>query len=87
MSEMKETDLCHKTEAAKILQCHPDTLKRWRGKKLIENIHYVQRSPRSIRYVRPLIEDLAINWNNEAGHQRAIENYRATLLSNQKRKR
>ncbi|WP_225885704.1 MULTISPECIES: hypothetical protein [Leptolyngbya] len=54
---------------------------------MIENIHYVQRSPRSIRYVRPLIEDLAINWNNEAGHQRAIENYRAGLLSNRKKKR
>jgi hypothetical protein len=84
---LRETDLCSKKEAAEILQCHPDTLKRWRGEKPLENVHFVKRSARSIRYIRPLIQDLAVNWNNPDGHQRAIENYRSTLLSNQKRKR
>lgn len=84
---IKETDLCDKREAAAILDCHPDHLKRLRGNKLVENIHFIKRSARSIRYIRPLIQDLAVNWNNDAGHQRAIENYRSTLLSNQKRRR
>lgn len=81
-------DFCDRDEAAKILGCHVDSLKRYRESgKLQENIHYIRISSRKIRYIKPLLIDLINNWNNPQGHQRAIENYNAQKLSNQRKKR
>jgi predicted site-specific integrase-resolvase len=60
------------------------TLKRYRlGGRLIEGLHWVRLNSRCTRYNFELIRDWLQNRDDRAAHQRAIEVYQASLLSNQ----
>jgi tRNA(His) 5'-end guanylyltransferase len=52
---------------------------------LIEGIHWVRMNSRCIRYNLELIKDWLHNRHDPAAHQRAIEIYQASLLSNQRK--
>lgn len=65
-----------------------ETLKKYRRtQRWIEGIHWVKLNEKLIRYNWPLIKDWMQNINDPVAHQRAIEAYQSTLLSNQPRKR
>ncbi len=76
-----------KHTAAKITGLSSETLKRERlAGSLKEGIHYVKLNSRTIRYNGDLLHDWMQNRHDERAHQRAIEIYQASLLSNRKRK-
>ncbi|MEO0375351.1 MAG: hypothetical protein AAF329_12155 [Cyanobacteria bacterium P01_A01_bin.17] len=52
---------------------------------LVEGIHWVRVNSRCIRYNLELIQDWLHNRHDPAAHQRAIEIYQASLLSNQRK--
>lgn len=52
-----------------------------------EGIHWIRISQTCVRYNLPLIRDWMINHRHPAVHQRAIDYYVDSLLSNQKQKR
>ena len=65
----------------------PETLKKYRlNGRLIEKIHWIKLNSRVVLYNLQLVQDWFQNQGDPQAHQRAIENYQATLLSNQKRK-
>jgi hypothetical protein len=80
------TDLLTTEETAEIFRCSTRNLLRLRNEKMVEGIHWYSRGKENF-YIGPLVRDLAVNWTNTIAHQRAIENYRASLLSGQKKKR
>ena len=80
-----DTHFVSKHEIARLIHISPETLKSYRSKSiLIEGIHWIRINSRVVRYNLPLIQDLFQNLNNPTAHQRTIENYRASLLSNQR---
>lgn len=96
MSKQKTTRLLPElfsltaNEAAEFLGCSADSLERLREDSesgWIQGIHW-QKLPRiGVRYNAKLLEDWFANAHDKAAHQRAIENFQAGLLSNQKRRR
>lgn len=72
-----------KHQAAALLGISTYTLRRYRQRYWTEGIHYTCLEPQTIRYNRELLEDWQANRSDLAAHQRAIETYRASLLSNQ----
>ncbi|MGG6239389.1 hypothetical protein [Leptolyngbya sp. KIOST-1] len=52
---------------------------------LIEGVHWVRVNSRCIRYNLELIKDWLHNRHDPVAHQRAIEIYQASLLSNQRK--
>ena len=71
-------------EITQRLSISATTLKRYRlSGRLIEDIHWVRLNSRCTRYNFELICDWLQNQNNWRVHQRAIEVYQASLLSNQ----
>lgn len=63
------------------------TLEEWEESgKILENIHFV-RLKRDRRYCVALMYDRVANFNDDAAHQQAIDNWLASLPSNQKPKR
>ena len=75
-----------KQEAIQYLKLSGTTLKRYRLQGLlIEGIHWVRINSRCTRYNLELIQDWVHNRHDPAAHQRAIEVYQASLLSNQKK--
>lgn len=71
---------------AELLKLSPETLKKYRlDGRLIEGIHWIRVNSRVVRYHLALIQDWLQNQGDPQAHQRAIENYQITLLSNQKR--
>ena len=77
-----------KHSAAKITGLSAETLKRARlSGNLIEGIHFVKLNSRTVRYNDQLLQDWMQNRHDELAHQRAIEIYQASLLSNKKNKR
>jgi hypothetical protein len=59
------------------------TFQDWRNKgKLLEGVHWVRVGRTSILYNLPLLEDYIANLGDPAAHQRAIDNYLASLPSN-----
>jgi tRNA(His) 5'-end guanylyltransferase len=82
------THFANKQEASQYLNLSGTTLKRYRLQGLlIEGIHWVRINSRCIRYNLDLIQDWLHNRQDPIAHQRAIENYQASLLSNQKKPR
>jgi tRNA(His) 5'-end guanylyltransferase len=82
------TQYLDKWQAAKRFRISTDTMKRYRRSGIwIENIHWVKYNSRCIRYNSDLIEDWIHNRADPHAHQRAIEVYRANLLSNQRKTR
>lgn len=74
-------------EACELLRCKPDALKALRD-GWICGIHYVRRGrgpTAPILYVREMILDWLVNQEAPETHQAAIENFRRSLPSGQKR--
>lgn len=75
-----------KQEATQSLKLSGTTLRRYRVQGLlIEDVHWVRLNSRCIRYNLELIKDWLHNRHDPAAHQRAIEIYQASLLSNQRK--
>jgi tRNA(His) 5'-end guanylyltransferase len=75
-----------KQEATQSLRLSGTTLRRYRVQGLlIEGVHWVRVNSRCIRYNLELIKDWLHNRHDPAAHQRAIEIYQASLLSNQRK--
>jgi len=75
-----------KQEATQALKLSGTTLRRYRVQGLlIEGVHWVRVNSRCIRYNLELISDWLHNRHDPAAHQRAIEIYQASLLSNQRK--
>lgn len=75
-----------KHRIAALLNLSPETLKKYRlDGRLIEGIHWIRVNPRVVRYNLPLIQDWLQNHGDPQVHQRAVENYQSTLLSNQRK--
>lgn len=67
-----------------VLDVSKDTLAEWeKSGKIVENIHFV-RLGRDRRYCMTLMRDRLANFNDDAAHQDAIDNWLASLPSNQK---
>jgi hypothetical protein len=77
----------NKRAAAKLLGLSVHTLKTYRQKHWQCGIHFLYLNSRAIRYHRELLIDWQANRFYPAAHQRAIEFYLASLLSNQMKKR
>ena len=73
--------------AAKILGISTRTLKLYRKRHWTLGIHFQYLNSRTIRYHEGLLRDWFANISEPQTHQRAIENYLASLLSNQQKKR
>jgi tRNA(His) 5'-end guanylyltransferase len=75
-----------KQEATQSLKLSGTTLRRYRVQGLlIEGVHWVRVNSRCIRYNLDLLKDWLHNRHDPAAHQRAIEIYQASLLSNQRK--
>lgn len=75
-----------KQEATQSLKLSGTTLRRYRVQGLlIEGVHWVRVNSRCIRYNLELIKDWLHNRHDPVAHQRAIEIYQASLLSNQRK--
>ncbi|NJL47286.1 MAG: hypothetical protein HC929_07050 [Leptolyngbyaceae cyanobacterium SM2_5_2] len=75
-----------KQETTQALKLSGTTLRRYRVQGLlIEGVHWVRVNSRCIRYNLELIKDWLHNRHDPAAHQRAIEIYQASLLSNQRK--
>lgn len=78
-----------KQTLSQLTDLKPDTFKTYRKRDWKEGIHWNgngdESKRRLIRYNWPLIEDWFHNQNDPDAHQRAIEHYLATRLSNQKK--
>lgn len=79
--------LLNKYGAAKLLAVSTHTLKSYRKKYWQVGIHFHYLSPRAIRYHKGLLLDWSANRSCPQAHQRAIQNYLASLLSNQKKRK
>ncbi|WP_204136982.1 hypothetical protein [Halomicronema sp. CCY15110] len=87
-SSLEASQFGTKHQAAELIGLSPETLKKYRlkDKILIEDIHWVKLNRRTIRYNLPLLADWLANRNDPQAHQKAIEQYQRSLLSNQKRR-
>lgn len=80
----KMPTFCNRTEAAALTGLSPHSLKKLRlSGRLTQGIHWVYITSRSIAYNRDLLLDWVANRSNPAFHERAIENYLASLPSSQ----
>ena len=77
----------NKNVAAQILGISTHTLKLYRKRHWTLGIHFQYLNSRTIRYHEGLLRDWFANISGPQTHQRAIENYLASLLSNQQKKR
>ncbi|NHC34303.1 hypothetical protein QH73_0006460 [Scytonema millei VB511283] len=94
MSQQEETlksssfTMLDKYLTAKIVGISPHTVKTYRERYWQAGIHYVRCNSRMIRYNQELIIDWVANRSNSPEcHQRAIEAYLASLLSNKPKTR
>lgn len=87
---MATYEFIEKREAANLLKCHPGSLPRYRKDEKIgwiEGVHYTRPNGQKVLYNKELLHDWLVNRHDPAAHLVAIENYQASLLSNQRRKR
>ena len=76
----------NKHAAAKLLGISVHTLKTYRKEHWQRGIHFQHLNSRTIRYHKNLLLDWLANRFYPEAHQRAIELYLASLLSNQPKK-
>ena len=76
----------NKNVAARILGISTHTLKLYRKRHWTLGIHFQYLNSRTIRYHEGLLRDWFANISEPQVHQRAIEVYLASLLSNQPKK-
>jgi hypothetical protein len=83
----KEYTFGTKHQASALIGLSPETLKKYRliDQTLLEGIHWVKLNSRTIRYNLTLLLDWMENRSDPTAHQRAIEQYLITKLSNQKK--
>lgn len=79
------SNFLNKKAACTLLGVSYSTLKRYQRKHWIEGVHFVRVNSRNVRYNEDLIKDWMQNSQGGKAHQRAIELYQASLLSNQKK--
>ena len=80
------TQFVSKREAIESLKLSDTTLRRYRVQGLlIEGLHFVRLNSRCIRYNLDLVKDWLHNRHDPEAHQRAIDIYQESLLSNQKK--
>ncbi|BAZ45415.1 hypothetical protein NIES4102_24370 [Chondrocystis sp. NIES-4102] len=77
----------NKRTAAQLFEISTHTLKLYRQRDWTLGIHYQYLNSRTIRYHEGLLRDWFANISEPQVHQRAIEIYLASLLSNQQKKR
>jgi hypothetical protein len=80
-------DWINKRAAAKLLGISTHTLKLYRQRHWTLGIHFQYLNSRTIRYHEGLLRDWFANISQPLVHQRAIEVYLGSLLSNQPKKR
>lgn len=75
----------NKHQAADLLGVSVETLKSWRKKGLLRNgVHY-SGNDKFVRYNQQLLLDWLINRSRDPeAHERAVDNFLASLASNQK---
>ena len=74
-----------KRTASECLNLSHSTLKKYRLEgDWIEGVHWVRINSRCVRYNIELIKDWLHNRHDPIAHQRAIDHYQASLLSNQR---
>jgi hypothetical protein len=82
-----KSDLMGGAEVKAILKISDTTLKRYRLKRWIAGVHFVQPVQRTL-YIRPMIEDWILNHKTDPeAHQRAIEAWVAKHQNPPDRKR
>lgn len=87
VSKQEEFRFVKKREISKLTGLSGDTLKKYRlSGMLSEDIHWVRVNAKLVLYNVPLILDWLQNINDPLAHQRAIESYMSTLLSNKKKR-
>jgi hypothetical protein len=86
VSEVSHNWLTNKT-AATMLGISTQTLKDYRKRHWTLGIHFQYLNSRTIRYHEGLLRDWFANISEPHIHQRAIEIYLGSLLSNQPKKR
>lgn len=80
-----EFDLVSRCEIARLLRLSPGTIKVYQRKNWLEGVHFIRINSRVTRFNLQLIEDWLHNINDGQAHQRAIEAYQSTRLSNRRR--
>jgi hypothetical protein len=76
--------------AAELLDISVDTLDRYRADVKIgwiQGVHWFQLPKGGYRYNRELLEDWLANLHDPDEHQKAVLNFRNSLLSSQRRRR
>ena len=86
-ASLSNTIWINKHAAAQLLGISVHTLKNYRKQHWQLGIHFQCLNSRTIRYHKPLLIDWLANRLSPTAHQRAIEFYLASLLSNQPQKR
>lgn len=80
----------NRANAAALLDVSVDTLDRYRLDPAIgwiQGVHWFKLPGGEYRYNKEMLEDWLANLHEPDSHLKAIENFRASLLSSQKRKR
>jgi hypothetical protein len=78
----------NKRKAAELTGFSSHTLKKLRiSGDLIEGVHWVKHNPRVVLYNAALLVDWVQNRHDLHVHQRAIETFQRSLLSNQRKQR
>lgn len=82
------TQFCNKHRLSELTGLSSETFKKYRlSGKWTEGIHWQRINSRCVLYNLPLILDWLANQNSPSAHQQAIQNYLASLASNQPKKR
>jgi len=76
----------NKNAAAQILGISVHTLKLYRKRHWTKGVHFQYLNSRTIRYHEGLLRDWFANVSEPHIHQRAIEIYLSSLLSNQQKR-
>ena len=84
---LQSPEFVDKWEASRLTSLSPETLKKYRLKKvLIEDIHWVRINSKALRYNAPMLLDWLRHQGDPQAHQKTIEAYLASLPSNQSRR-
>jgi hypothetical protein len=77
---------CDKHEASRITGLSALTLRDWRlDGRLVEGIHWIRIGTRCVRYNSALLRDYVATQLSPTIHQRAVDNYLASLPSNKQK--
>ncbi|MBD2072388.1 hypothetical protein H6F86_00370 [Phormidium sp. FACHB-592] len=70
--------------AAHLCGVSDSTIDEWiKIGKLVERVHFIRTSDRMRLFNVELLRDRIANWDDDVAHQKGIQVYQASLLSNQ----